>query len=147
MNTWIILYLYSWKFFFCIFLFLPFLPPSPFSRSLIHSLFFPFLSLSFCLFHCFFWYYRISFFQVLFSYFFRESVRISSRQSYCLILHVYLNATLWDPGLGIPNSDAWYPKREARIWRLKSCAGFRFVTTGLKELRMNIKCYLNFTYL
>lgn len=109
-----------------LFLLLSFLvfPLFPFSH-----IFFPLpRSLSFCLSHYFLWYYRFTFFQVLFSHFFRERVRISSRQSYCLILHVYLNATLWDPSLGIPNSDAWYPKREARIWRLKSCAGFRFVT-------------------
>lgn len=75
---------------------------------------------------------------------FLHSVNTSGKRSYRGTLHVYLNATLWEPGLRILNSNAWYPNREARILRLKSCAGFRFGRrhAGLKELRMSVVCYL-----
>lgn len=95
-----------------------------------------------------FWY-RTTFvaWTLLFSFFFSHflhGVNTSGERSYRGTPHVYLNATLWKPGLRILNSNAWYPNREARILRLKSCAGFRFGRrhAGLKELRMSVVCYL-----
>lgn len=85
-----------------------------------------------------------SFLSLPFSHTFLHGVNTSGERSYRAAPHVYLNATLWEPGLRILDSNARYPNREARILRLKSCAGFRFGRrhAGLKELRMSVVCYL-----